>query len=46
MAILLAEDNPVNRLFLRRALDKAGHEVTEAGNGREVLERLPPGLST
>jgi signal transduction histidine kinase/CheY-like chemotaxis protein len=40
MAVLLAEDNPVNRLFLRRALDKAGHEVTEAENGREVLERL------
>jgi PAS domain S-box-containing protein len=40
MRILLAEDNPVNRLFLRRALVTAGHDVTEAENGLQVLSAL------
>jgi signal transduction histidine kinase/ActR/RegA family two-component response regulator len=38
LSILLAEDNPVNRLFLKRALVAAGHHVVEAVNGRDVLE--------
>jgi PAS domain S-box-containing protein len=41
MTILLAEDNPVNRLFLRRALITAGHAVFEVENGVQALEILP-----
>jgi PAS domain S-box-containing protein len=40
LTILLAEDNPVNRLFLRRAFTQAGHRVVEAENGAEVLHKL------
>jgi PAS domain S-box-containing protein len=40
MKILLAEDNLVNRLFLRRALITAGHEVFEVENGVQALEIL------
>jgi signal transduction histidine kinase len=40
MTILLAEDNAVNRLFLRRALVTAGHKMGEAENGRHALEKL------
>jgi two-component system, sensor histidine kinase len=40
LSILLAEDNAVNRTFLRRALTTAGHEVVEVENGRLALERL------
>jgi PAS domain S-box-containing protein len=37
LSILLVEDNPVNRLFLRRALTDAGHTVEEAENGVQAL---------
>jgi two-component system, sensor histidine kinase and response regulator len=40
MTVLLVEDNPVNRLFLRRALVTAGHKMVEAENGRHALEML------
>jgi AmiR/NasT family two-component response regulator len=40
LRILLAEDNPVNQLFAVRLLEKQGHSVFVAGNGREVLELL------
>jgi PAS domain S-box-containing protein len=40
MTILLAEDNPINRIFLRRALVTAGHKVVEAENGRHALSKL------
>ncbi len=35
--ILLAEDNPVNQKLAVRLLEKAGHAVTLAGSGTEVL---------
>jgi PAS domain S-box-containing protein len=35
--VLLAEDNPVNQQLARRLLEKWGHSVTVAKNGREVL---------
>jgi two-component system, sensor histidine kinase and response regulator len=38
LRILLAEDNPVNRLFLKRALTNAGHDVELARDGRQALE--------
>jgi PAS domain S-box-containing protein len=40
LTILLAEDNPVVRLFLRRALVTAGHKVAEAEDGKHALTKL------
>lgn len=40
LAVLLAEDNPVNALLARTMLEKAGHRVTAAANGRQVLDIL------
>jgi two-component system, sensor histidine kinase len=40
LSILLAEDNRVNRIFLKRALTSAGHEVDEAENGAQAVELL------
>jgi two-component system sensor histidine kinase/response regulator len=46
--ILLAEDNSVNQKLAIRLLEKAGHNVVLAANGREVLDALgqvrPPGF--
>jgi two-component system, sensor histidine kinase and response regulator len=38
--ILLAEDNAVNQRLVVRLLEKRGHHVVVAGNGREALEVL------
>lgn len=38
--ILVAEDNPVNSRLAVKFLEKAGHQVTVAANGKEALERL------
>ena len=40
LRILLAEDNLVNQRLVVRLLEKQGHHLTIAGNGREALERL------
>ena len=40
LRVLLVEDNPVNQLLARRLLEKRGHEVVPAGNGREALDTL------
>uniref|UniRef100_I2PXI9 histidine kinase n=1 Tax=Desulfovibrio sp. U5L TaxID=596152 RepID=I2PXI9_9BACT len=37
LRILLAEDEPVNRIFTVRALQKLGHSVETAADGREAL---------
>jgi adenylate cyclase len=38
--VLVAEDDPVNRMLLTRSLERDGHTVVTAQNGREALELL------
>lgn len=38
--ILLADDEPRLRGLLRRALERAGHEVEEAADGLEAMEKI------
>ncbi|HXM96455.1 MAG TPA: response regulator [Candidatus Dormibacteraeota bacterium] len=40
LRVLLAEDNSVNRLLATRLLEKRGHRVAVATNGREALAEL------
>ncbi len=40
LKLLLAEDNAVNQKLVVRLLEKRGHQVTIAGNGREALAAL------
>jgi PAS domain S-box-containing protein len=40
LRILLAEDESTNALGTRKLLEKLGHAVTEAGNGREAIAML------
>ncbi len=40
LAILLAEDNPVNQKLALRLLEKMGHQPTLAENGKVALTRL------
>uniref|UniRef100_I2PZ70 histidine kinase n=1 Tax=Desulfovibrio sp. U5L TaxID=596152 RepID=I2PZ70_9BACT len=43
LRVLVAEDNPVNRLYIEELLRQLGHEVLLAGTGREALETLAQG---
>lgn len=36
--VLLTEDNPVNRVLARKILQKQGHNVTCASNGKEAVQ--------
>lgn len=38
LSILIAEDNALSRRLATKLLQSAGHRVTEAANGREVVE--------
>jgi two-component system sensor histidine kinase/response regulator len=40
LRVLLVEDNAVNQLLAVRLLEKRGHNVTVAGNGKEALVAL------
>ena len=40
LRVLLAEDNPVNRLLAVKLLQKGGHTVVTANDGREALAEL------
>ena len=40
LRVLVAEDNPVNQRLTVRMLEKRGHRVVVAGNGREALDAL------
>ena len=41
--ILLADDNPVNRDLTTRLLERKGHEITTAENGKEAVDRFLKG---
>jgi two-component system sensor histidine kinase/response regulator len=41
--VLLVEDNPTNQKLAGRLLEKRGHRVTLAGNGREALKSFEDG---
>ena len=43
LRILLAEDNRINQMLIRTMLEKIGHSVTVADNGRIALELLAAG---
>ena len=40
LSFLVVEDNAVNRALIARLLEKRGHNVTLAADGREALEKL------
>jgi CheY-like chemotaxis protein len=40
LRVLVAEDDRITRLAVRRLLEKDGHEVVEAGDGRQALDCL------
>jgi CheY-like chemotaxis protein len=43
LKILLAEDNQVNQKLVVWMLEKRGHKITVAGNGREAVSALQSG---
>jgi PAS domain S-box-containing protein len=43
LKILIAEDNPVNQKIMTRILDKAGHSVTIAENGKQAVDLASSG---
>ncbi len=43
LKILVAEDNPVNQKVVTRILEKVGHSVTIAANGKQAVEMASSG---
>lgn len=44
LRVLLAEDNPIDQICIRRLLEKLGMEVFLAGDGRQAVDLLDGGL--
>jgi PAS domain S-box-containing protein len=40
LRVLVAEDNAINQLLMRRLIEKVGHDVLVAGDGREAVAML------
>ncbi|WP_051306850.1 ATP-binding protein [Desulfomicrobium escambiense] len=40
LSVLVAEDNSINQIFLKRTLEKLGHNPTCAANGQQALDLL------
>lgn len=40
LQILLVEDNRINQVVAQRLLEKAGHQVTIADNGKEAIQAV------
>lgn len=40
LQVLVVEDNPINQKVAQRLLEKAGHTVVLAGNGKEAISVL------
>jgi PAS domain S-box-containing protein len=40
LSVLVADDNPVNSMLARAALERSGHSVRVVTNGREAIESL------
>jgi CheY-like chemotaxis protein len=43
LRVLLAEDNPIDQVSIRRLLEKQGSEVFVAGNGRQAVDIFSDG---
>jgi signal transduction histidine kinase/ActR/RegA family two-component response regulator len=43
LSVLVVEDNTVNQLLMRRLLEKRGHSVVVAANGRKALQAIATG---
>src|SRR5262249_36421376 len=43
LAVLVAEDNPINQPVAKKTLEKLGHRVTVVGNGREAVRKVQAG---
>ncbi len=43
LRVLVAEDNKVNQVVVRRVLEKYNHRVTIADNGQEALDKIAAG---
>ena len=43
LRVLVAEDNPTNQYLIRRILERSGHSVIMAGDGREALDLYQSG---
>jgi len=46
LRILLGEDNEINALLVKKTLERAGQQVSVAGNGRETVKAFRAALKT